>query len=95
MYYLVKQVMVVVSPVHWMVRVFCRSQDLNIRGRIFESTTSIDRAVADLCRELVGDDSSQFTAERSAKYLCDSIPHCYQVEVQVDAGCVVTYCGNQ
>lgn len=66
---------------NWIITVYCKSKELNHNGMVMDFTK-----VKELVMKFDHANLNDFfnfnpTAENMAKYLCDSIPNCYRVEV--------------
>jgi 6-pyruvoyltetrahydropterin/6-carboxytetrahydropterin synthase len=86
------------SNVHghnWSLIVFCKSETLDENGMIVDFT-KIKEIVMSLDHKYLNDILSvNPTAEYIAKYLCDSIPFCYKVEVEESTNNKVTYVSDK
>lgn len=77
---------------NWIITVHCRAEKLNANGMV-EDFTAIKEMVtgkldhADLNAALPFNP----TAENIARWICDSIPTCFRVDVQESEGNVATY----
>ena len=82
---------------NWNIVVHCKNEDLNEDGMIIDFT-EIKKIVNQFDHQNINDimkgDNGEFinpTAENMAKYLCDSIPYCYKIEVEETDGNKVIY----
>ncbi len=77
---------------NWIVTVYCKSRELNSDGMVVDFT---------LIKQLIHDylDHGNFnellpfnpTAENIAKWVCDTVPHCYRVDVEESKANIATY----
>lgn len=72
---------------NWVVTVMCRSEKLDANGMVIDFST-IKKMVVDRLDHKVLNDVLLFnpTAENLAKWIVDTIPHCYRAEVQESSG---------
>ena len=75
---------------NWKVTVFCKSEDVDKNGMIVDFK-AIKNIVNTLDHAYLNKFIPQPTAENIAKFLLDSILHCYRVEVQESEGSMVAY----
>jgi len=75
---------------NWIITVYCRSESLDQNGMIIDFT-KIKSIVNQLDHAIINDFVDEPTAENIAKYLCDSIPYCYKIEVQESENNLVIY----
>jgi len=77
---------------NWIVTVYCRAAELNQNGMVTDFT-DIKRTVTDLLDHKCLNDILPFnpTAENIARWICDTVPHCYRVEVQESEGNTAAY----
>lgn len=77
---------------NWIITVECRSRELNADGMVVDFT-EIKRRVMDLLDHKVINDVLPFnpTAENIARWVVDSIEHCWRCEVQESEGNVAIY----
>ncbi len=77
---------------NWIITIHCRAKELNANGMVTDFTHIKQHIVstldhADLNEVLPFNP----TAENIARWICDSTPHCYRVEVQESEGNTATY----
>lgn len=77
---------------NWTVTVHCRAAELDSNGMVTDFT-AIKDAVTGRLDHRVLNDVVPFnpTAENMARYLCDTIPNCYRVDVQESDGNTASY----
>lgn len=77
---------------NWIITVHCRALELNANGMVTDFTV-IKETVVDALDHRVLNEVLPFnpTAENIARYLCDSIPNCYRVDVQESEGNTASY----
>ena len=77
---------------NWIITVFCKSETLDENGMVIDFT-KIKTLVHDKLDHKYLNDIVDFnpTAENMAKWICDTVPHCYKVSVQESSGNVSTY----
>lgn len=77
---------------NWIITVHCRARELNANGMVTDFT-AIKQSVVEHFDHKVLNDVVSFnpTAENIAKYLCDSIPNCWRVDVQESEGNAASY----
>lgn len=77
---------------NWIITVECRSRELNADGMVVDFT-HVKREVMDRLDHAVLNDMLPFnpTAENIARWITDTIPHCWRCEVQESEGNVAVY----
>lgn len=75
---------------NWKVTVYCKAEVLNENGMIVDFT-DIKNIVNQLDHSFLNDSLKQPTAENIARYLCDTIPFCYQVDIEETEGNTAVY----
>lgn len=77
---------------NWIITVYCRSRELNADGMVVDFT-SIKSEITSRLDHRCLNDVLPFnpTAENIARWVCDTIPCCYKVDVQESEGNVATY----
>lgn len=77
---------------NWRVTVFCRSRELNENGMVVDFS-HIKSAVIDRLDHKLLNDVLPFnpTAENIARWIVDTIPHCYRAEVTESEGNMAAY----
>ncbi len=77
---------------NWLITICCRARELNEEGMVADFT-HIKEQIAGTLDHACLNDVLPFnpTAENIARWICDSIPTCYRVEVQESAGNVAVY----
>lgn len=77
---------------NWTVTVMCRSEHLDANGMVVDFS-AIKKKVIDLLDHKVLNEVLPFnpTAENIARWIVDTIPHCYRAEVQESAGNWASY----
>lgn len=77
---------------NWVIKVRCAGRNLNTDGMLVDFT-HIKSAVSDVLDHQNLNTVLRFnpTAENIAKWICDQIPFCYEVEVQESEGNIATY----
>lgn len=77
---------------NWIVIVHCKSEELNPDGMVCDFT-HIKRDIHDALDHKMLNEIVPFnpTAENIARWICDRVPNCYQVEVQESEGNVACY----
>lgn len=77
------------------IKVYCKSSRLNNNGMIVDFDT-IDKLIKNLNNQNINQlIPFNPTAENLAKYLCHTIPHCYQVEIAFDEKALAIYRRNR
>lgn len=77
---------------NWMVRVDCRAEELNEDGMVVDFT-HIKRLVIDRLDHKLLNDVLPFnpTAENIARWIVETVPHCYRAEVRESEGNTAAY----
>ncbi len=77
---------------NWIITVYCRSRELNPDGMVVDFT-SIKSEITSRLDHRCLNDVLPFnpTAENIARWVCDTIPCCYKVDVQESEGNIATY----
>ena len=75
---------------NWIITVHCKLKTLNDNGMVIDFT-EIKKRVMVLDHDDLNNHLPNPTAENIAKYLCDSIPFCYKVDVQESEGNIASY----
>ena len=77
---------------NWVVRVHCRSKELNADGMVVDFS-EIKRVVKGQLDHRVLNEVLSFnpTAENIARWICEQIPCCFKVEVQESEGNTAVY----
>lgn len=77
---------------NWIITVYCRSRELTAGGMVVDFT-SIKHEITSRLDHRCLNDVFPFnpTAENIARWVCDTIPCCYRVDVQESEGNVATY----
>lgn len=77
---------------NWIVTVSCRSEQLDANGMVVDFTT-IKRMIIDKLDHKVLNEVLPFnpTAENLARWIVETIPHCYKAEIQESAGNWASY----
>lgn len=77
---------------NWIITVFCRAAELNPDGMVTDFS-HIKQAITERLDHQNLNEVLPFnpTAENIARWVCDSIPNCYRVEVQESEGNTAAY----
>lgn len=77
---------------NWIITVFCRAEELNPDGMVTDFS-HIKQAITERLDHQNLNEVLPFnpTAENIARWVCDSIPNCYRVEVQESEGNTAAY----
>lgn len=77
---------------NWLITVHCKSTELNHEGMVIDFTR-IKKLVSDKLDHQYLNEILDFnpTAENMAKWICDRVPFCYQVDIQESSGNIATY----
>lgn len=77
---------------NWQVKVFCRSAELDSNGMVVDFT-HIKRLVLDRLDHKVLNDILPFnpTAENIARWIVETVPHCYRAEIRESDGNEAAY----
>lgn len=77
---------------NWIITVYCKAKELNANGMVADFT-DIKRTVMGSLDHACLNDVLPFnpTAENLARWICESIPHCYRVDVQESEGNTASY----
>ena len=77
---------------NWTISVHCKSEKLNHEGMVIDFTR-IKKLVSDTLDHQYLNEILDFnpTAENMAKWICDRVPFCYQVDIQESSGNIATY----
>lgn len=75
---------------NWKITVYCKSDKLNGEGMVVDFK-DIKMVVNGMDHKHLNDFVKQPTAENIAKYICDSLPYCYKVDVQESENNTATY----
>ena len=77
---------------NWIVTVHCRARELNANGMVTDFT-HIKREVSDRLDHACLNDVLPFnpTAENIARWICDTVPNCYRVDVRESEGNTASY----
>ncbi|MCC8113226.1 MAG: 6-carboxytetrahydropterin synthase QueD [Bacteroidales bacterium] len=77
---------------NWIITVHCRAEELDRNGMVADFT-DIKRTVMGQLDHACLNDVVPFnpTAENLARWICESIPHCYRVDVQESEGNTASY----
>lgn len=72
---------------NWIITVHCKAHELDRNGMVTDFT-HIKRAVTDVLDHAYLNDVVQFnpTAENIARWICDSVPNCFRVDVRESEG---------
>lgn len=77
---------------NWVVTVHCKSDALNENGMVTDFTKIKESVHGRLDHSFLNEVlKTNPTAENIAKWICDTVPNCYAVDVQESEGNVVTY----
>ena len=77
---------------NWIVTVYCRSKELNEDGMVVDFSRIKDLVEGRLDHRNLNDVLPfNPTAENIARYVCDSVPCCFKVEVRESEGNLVVY----
>lgn len=78
---------------NWIITVHCRAIELNSNGMV-EDFTAIKEMVTTTLDHADLNQALPFnpTAENIARWICDQIPTCFQVDVQESEGNIASYC---
>ena len=77
---------------NWIIKVFCRSEELNCDGMVVDFTHIKQTVHAKLDHQNLNDVLPfNPTAENIAKWICDQVPCCFKVEVQESEGNIAIY----
>lgn len=77
---------------NWVITIHCRAERLDANGMVADFT-HIKRRVKEELDHRDFNEVFDFnpTAENIARYLCDTIPNCYRVDVQESEGNTASY----
>lgn len=77
---------------NWLITVHCRAAELNANGMVTDFT-HIKNGVSDRLDHANLNEILPFnpTAENIARWICDTVPNCYRVDVRESEGNVATY----
>ena len=77
---------------NWIVTVFCRAEELNPDGMVTDFS-HIKQQIAERLDHRNLNEVLPFnpTAENIARWICDTVPNCYRVEVQESEGNMAAY----
>lgn len=77
---------------NWIVTIHCKSEELDANGMVIDFT-HIKKMVHDKFDHKFLNEIVNFnpTAENIARYICDTVPKCYKVEVQESEGNIAVY----
>lgn len=77
---------------NWIVKVSCRSKELNRDGMVVDFT-HIKQKIQDKLDHKNFNDIFDFnpTAENIARWICENIENCYRVEIQESEGNIAAY----
>ncbi len=77
---------------NWVITVHCRAAELNSNGMVTDFT-DIKRLMHDRLDHACLNDVLPFnpTAENIARWICETVPNCYRVEVQESEGNTAAY----
>ena len=77
---------------NWTITVYCKNKELNASGMVIDFT-EIKSLIHDKLDHKLLNDVLSFnpTAENIAKWICDTVPHCYKVEVEESLNNIASY----
>lgn len=77
---------------NWIITVHCKAPELNENGMVTDFT-HIKREVSDRLDHANLNEVLDFnpTAENIARWICDTVPNCYRVDVRESEGNTATY----
>ena len=77
---------------NWIITVECKSKTLNADGMVVDFK-AIKEAVSNKFDHQYLNEVVPFnpTAENIARYICDTVPHCFRVSVQESEGNIAVY----
>lgn len=77
---------------NWKIRVMCRAEKLDENGMVVDFS-HIKRMIIDRLDHKVLNDELDFnpTAENIARWITDTVPHCYRTEVEESEGNMAIY----
>lgn len=78
---------------NWIITVHCKSEELDENGMIVDFAKVKKLIHGKLDHQTVNQVLPEInpTAENIAKWVCDTVPHCYSVDVQESEGNIATY----